>query len=61
MYNVLSKNATEFIDHQEILETMEYASKNKSNRGLIDTIIEKAKQYKGISHREAAVLLECDL
>ena len=61
MYNVLSKNATEFIDHQEILDTMEYASKNKSNRGLIDTIIEKAKQYKGISHREAAVLLECDL
>lgn len=61
MYDVKSKKAEEFICHQEILETIEYAKENKSNRPLIDSIIEKAKLMKGISHREAAVLLECDL
>ncbi|WP_313127825.1 [FeFe] hydrogenase H-cluster radical SAM maturase HydG [Anaerocolumna sp.] len=61
MYDVKSKKAEEFICHQEILETIEYAKENKSNRTLIDNIIEKAKLMKGISHREAAVLLECDL
>lgn len=61
MYNVKSKKAEEFIDDGEILETLAYAEKNKHNRELIEGIIEKAKQFKGISHREAAVLLECDL
>lgn len=61
MYNVKSKIATEFIDDHEILETIEYARKNKSNRELIQSIMEKARDYKGLTHREAAVLLECDL
>ena len=61
MYNNKSKIATEFIDDEEILDTLEYAKKNKSNRELIDSIIQGAKQHKGLSHREAAVLLECDL
>lgn len=61
MYNVKSKVATEFIDDKEILDTLSYAKENKSNRELIDSIIEKAKECKGLSHREAAVLLECDL
>lgn len=61
MYDVMSKQAEEFISDEEILETLAFAQKNKSNRELIDSIIEKAKKYKGISHREAAVLLECDL
>ncbi|MDP4147641.1 MAG: [FeFe] hydrogenase H-cluster radical SAM maturase HydG, partial [Bacillota bacterium] len=61
MYNVKSKIATEFIDDKEILDTLEYAKANKSNRELISSIIEKAKDCKGITHREAAVLLECDL
>lgn len=61
MYDVKSKKAEEFICHEEILETLEYAKANKSNRPLIDSIIEKAKLMNGISHREAAVLLECDL
>ena len=61
MYNVKSKIATEFIDNEEILETLEYAKKNKNNRQLINEILEKAKECKGISHREAAVLLECEL
>jgi len=61
MYDVKSKVAEEFISHQEILDTLEYARANKNNRTLIDEIITKAEAMKGISHREAAVLLECDL
>lgn len=61
MYDCKSKNATEFIDDQEIMDTLTYAEKNKSNRELINEILERAKDCKGLSHREAAVLLECDL
>lgn len=61
MYNCKSKNATEFIDDQEILDTLAYAEKNKGNRELIDSILERAKDCKGLNHREAAVLLECNL
>ncbi len=61
MYNSKSKIATEFINNEEILETLEYAKKNKSNEKLINSIIEKAKEYKGLSYKEAAVLLECDI
>lgn len=61
MYNCKSKNATEFIDDQEILATIAYARENKSNRELIESILERAKNCKGLSHREAAVLLECEL
>lgn len=39
---------------------MEYAHNNKSNRALIEQLIDKAAQFKGLSHREAALLLECD-
>lgn len=61
MYNCKSKVATEFIDDQEILDTLAYAEANKSNRELISSILERAKDCKGLTHREAAVLLECDL
>lgn len=61
MYNPKSSKATEFIDDQEILDTLAYARENKHNKALIDAILEKAKTCKGLSHREAAVLLECDL
>lgn len=61
MYNCKSKIATEFIDDQEILETIAYAQENKSNRELVESILERAKDCKGLAHREAAVLLECDL
>ena len=60
MYNVKSKKATEFIDHQEILDTLEYAKTNKDNRELIEQLIERARDCKGLTHREAALLLECD-
>jgi 2-iminoacetate synthase len=61
MYDCKSKIATEFIDDKEIQDTLAYAQENKSNRELINSIIERARDYKGLSHREAAVLLECDL
>jgi len=61
MYNCKSKIATEFIDDQEVLDTLAFAQQNKSNRELIDSLIERARDCKGLTHREAAVLLECDL
>jgi len=61
MYQCKSKTATEFIDDEEILDTLDYAQKNKRNRELIDGLLERAKDCKGLTHREAAVLLECDL
>ena len=61
MYNPKSLKAEEFINHEEILETLAYAEKNKDNRELIESILEKAKEKKGLSHREAAVLLDCTL
>lgn len=61
MYDVNSKKAEEFINHEEILDTIAFAEKNKNNRELIEDILKKAEEYKGVSHREAAVLLECEL
>lgn len=61
MYNPKSHTAEEFINHEEILSTLDYAEKNKNNIGLIDEIIEKAKKEKGLTHREASVLLACDI
>ena len=60
MYNPKSKIADEFISHEEILETLKYADENKNNIELIDSILEKARQAKGLTHREASVLLACD-
>lgn len=59
-YNPKSAKAEEFISHQEIIETLEYADKNKNNLELIQQIIDKAKQEKGLTHREASVLLACN-
>lgn len=59
-YNPKSKKAEEFINHQEILDTLSYAEENKDNLPLIDSIIEKARLCKGLTHREASVLLACD-
>ena len=59
-YNVKSLKAEEFINDKEILDTLDYAEKNKDNLELIDKILEKAKERKGLNHREASVLLACD-
>ncbi|MFR8170851.1 MAG: [FeFe] hydrogenase H-cluster radical SAM maturase HydG [Marvinbryantia sp.] len=61
MYNPKSMAAEEFICHEEILETLEYAEKHKTDAELIQRIIEKAKERRGLSHREAMVLLDCEL
>lgn len=71
IYNPESLSAEEFINHDEILETLQYAKANKNNIELIDSILEKArpKHYAdgrimhcpGLTHREASVLLACDI
>lgn len=66
-YNPKSRIADEFINHQEILETLEFAEKHKSDYVLIDEILEKSRPQKtsdgwhcaGLTHREASVLLAC--
>ena len=60
MYDPRSLKAEEFINHDEILETLRYADENKDNLELIDSIIEKARKRKGLNHREASVLLACE-
>lgn len=60
MYKAASNRAEVFIDHQEIVDTLEYAQHHKNNRTLIEQLIEKAARCEGLTHREAAVLLECE-
>ncbi len=67
-YNPHSLRAEEFINDTEIRETLAYAEANKDNFALIDEILEKARPVKtgtgytckGLSHREASVLLACE-
>ncbi len=61
MYNSKSHKAEEFMCHEEVLASLNYAEENKNNIDLIDKIIEKAKLRKGLTHREAAVLLDCQI
>ena len=61
MYDVRSMKAEDFIDDAEIRETLDYADRNKDNLELIDSIIDKAKLRKGLTHREASVLLACEM
>ena len=68
-YNPKSMKAEEFISDAEIRETLAYAEANKNNLPLIESILEKAKPKKtetgymceGLTHREASVLLACDI
>ncbi len=68
MYNPKSKIADDFINHDEILETLKYADENKNNIELINKILDKAEPYsnekgvfcRGLTHREASVLLACE-
>ena len=59
MYNKYSLKAEEFIDHEEVLASLAYADENRDNLELIDQLLEKARLRKGLSHREASVLLAC--
>lgn len=60
MYNKFSKDPNEFISHEEILESLKYAEENKNNKLLLRQIIEKAKEERGLDHRQAAILLLTD-
>ncbi|MBQ4517269.1 MAG: [Clostridia bacterium] len=68
-FNPKSLKAEEFISHEEILDTLKYAEENKNNIELIDSLLEKARPKKtetgmhceGLTHREASVLLACEI
>ena len=60
-YDPKSGIADEFINDAEILESLAYAEENKNKKEVVDAILKKAREMKGISHKEAAVLLECEL
>jgi len=61
MYDIKSNKAEEFISHEEILDTLKYADEHKNDVDLINQIIEKAREKNGLSHREASVLLACEI
>ena len=61
MYDPKSPHAEDFINHDEIMDTLAYADANAANAELIDAIIAKAELRKGLGHREASVLLACNL
>lgn len=61
MYNVKSLKAEEFISDEEIRETLAYADANRENLEVIDRILTKAGERKGLTHREASVLLACEI
>ncbi len=60
MYDPKSLKAEDFINHDEILDTLAYAEDHKNDLPLIESIIAKAEERKGLSHRDAAVLLACE-
>lgn len=60
MYNVKSKKAEKFISDDEIKKSLAYAEENKENYELMESIIERAKDCKGLTHREALLLLDCE-
>ena len=61
MYDVKSMKAQEFIDDGEIRETLAYADAHKNDTAEIDRILERARERKGLSHRDASVLLACEI
>ena len=60
MYNPSSPHAEEFIDHNEVLQTLEEAARESRNRTRVLAILEKAAKLKGLTHREAVTLMDCD-
>ena len=61
MYDKMSANAEDFINHDEIMATLEEAKANRTNRTMQEAILEKGRRMKGLDHREAAVLLMTEL
>lgn len=60
IYNSKSKKAEEFICHEEIEATLKFAAENKEDLESIRKILERARDCKGLTYKEAALLLECE-
>ena len=60
MYDVKSPNADDFINHQEIIDTLAYADMQAKDTVFVSSLLDKARKGKGLSHREASVLLSCE-
>ena len=60
MYDVKSPNADDFINHQEIIDTLAYADMQAKDTAFVSSLLDKARKEKGLSHREASVLLACE-
>ncbi len=60
MYDIKSLKAEEFISDEEIKATLAYADEHKDDMALINEILNKARELKGLNHREASVLLACE-
>lgn len=60
MYDVKSPNADDFINHQEIIDTLAYADMQAKDTVFVSSLLDKARKGKGLSHREASVLLACE-
>lgn len=60
MYDVKSPNADDFINHQEIIDTLAYADMQAKDTAFVSSLLDKARKGKGLSHREASVLLACE-
>ncbi len=61
MYDPKSSKAEDFINDEEIQATLAYSDAHKNDRELIDSILTKAEAYHGLTHREALLLLDCEL
>ena len=61
MYDIMSPHAADFIDDAEINATLQYAAENCNNKALIEDVISKAEECKGLNHREALLLLDCTI
>ena len=61
MYQADSRAAEVFLQDEEIVKTLQYAEENKDNQALITEILAKAREEKGLTHREASVLLACTI
>lgn len=60
MYKVSSSVAEEFISHDEIIDSLQFAKDNANNIAFLNEIIHKASNFEGLTHREAITLLECE-
>ena len=60
MYNPKSPHAEEFIADEEVLASLEWAQAHKNDREEFEKVLAQAETYKGLNHRQLALLLECD-